>query len=159
MTALLNGEPWSAAAAAGLYGTNELDIAASNVDSLSYWREWMSLAVPFEGEGAYPLYRDSLPEGGRAGQYASYSEMNADAIFADYRLLDEAANRLTVTTYDSVRGVVEGTFEATLIVDPDDRKPPPELAGDYPERQRPDTLRFTEGRFRIGQVDDRRTGR
>lgn len=46
---------------------------------------------------------------------------------------------------------MEGTFRTTVVVDADDRVSEP----GEPPRRRPDTLRFTDGRFRV-VVEDRR---
>ena len=155
-TALLNGEPWRGEARGDINEENRLTIGAERHDSLSYWVEGLSFSAYFRGGDAYPLGRHSHPSTRRTFG-ALYSEADGDALIAVYYPTDSAANRMTLTRFDSTEGVVEGTFEVTLIVDPDDRETEPLPPGVPPpmERRRPDTLRFTEGRFYVEIFDDR----
>ena len=152
-TALLNGEPWRGEARGGLNEENRFTIGAKQYDSLSYWNESLSFSAYFQGEGTYPLTR----HGGDDFYGASLLELDGDAGLAAYDPTESAANRMTLVRFDSTEGVVEGTFEVTLIVDPDDRETEPLPPGVPPpmERRRPDTLRFTEGRFYVEIFDDR----
>ena len=158
-TALLNGEPWSSdGVLAGITKEGWLVMEGAGRDSLSLWNEGLILSAYFQGESTYPLVRHSRPGtertfGGR------YHESDGDAGVADYDPTESEANRMTITRYDSARGIVEGTFAVTLVVDPDDREPEP-LPPGVPapmERRHPDTLRFTEGRFYVEGLDDRRS--
>ena len=156
-TALLNGEPWRGEARGGINEASWLSIGAERHDSLSYWLEELSFVLYFRGEDAYPLAPHDHPSTTRTFG-ALYVEADGDALIAAYDPTDSAANRMTITRFDSTEGVMEGTFEVTLIVDPDDRETEPLPPGVPPpmERRRPDTLRFTEGRFYVEIFDDRR---
>jgi hypothetical protein len=81
---------------------------------------------------------------------AYFSEFHGDQPIGDYKTppagsnASEQAGTLTLTRLDLDAGVAEGTFEALLVVWPDD------AVGRSAElRRRPDTLRFTDGRFRL----------
>lgn len=58
---------------------------------------------------------------------------------------DTSANQLTITSYDSTTSVMTGTFRTTVVVDSAQRVSEP----GEPPRRRPDTLRFTDGEFRV----------
>ena len=155
-TALLNGEPWRGEARGGINEGSWLTISAKQYDSLRYWAESIGFLLYFQGEGAYPLASHSHPSTMRTFG-ALYAEADDDALIAAYYPTDSAANRMTLVRFDSTEGVVEGTFEVTLVVDPDDRETEPLPPGVPPpmERRRPDTLRFTNGTFYVEIFDDR----
>ena len=157
-TALLNGEPWRGPAIGGINEEDYFAIGAGTYDSLSYWNGSLTFSAPFDGEGTYPLYRYGELDRYSSGLYGGrYYESDGDAGIAEYNPTSSEANRMTITRYDSARGIVEGTFAVTLVVDPGDREPEPLPPGVPPpmERRHPDTLRFTEGRFYVEIFDDR----
>ena len=151
--ALLNGEPWRGEASGTINEEDRFTIGATHHDSLSYWNESLSFSLYFEGEGTYPLTR----HGGDDFYGALHFEADGDAGLATYDPTEDEANQMTLTRYDSAAGLVEGTFAVTLVVDPDDREPKEPLPGlpPFPQRRRPDTLRFTEGHFYV-EISDRR---
>ena len=154
-TALLNGELWQASAQAGIDEGNRLSLFAGVYDSLSYWHDRLSFSLRFNRVGTYPLSR----HGGDDFYGALYNESDGDAGIAAYDPTASEANQMTLTRYDSAKGIVEGTFEVTLVVREGDREPKEPLPGLPPfmQRRRPDTLRFTEGRFYVEGLDDRRS--
>ncbi len=81
-----------------------------------------------------------------------FHEAESDALFASYHSTDDTStNQLTITSFDSTTGLMEGTFRTTVVVDSADRV---DESGE-PPRRRPDTLRFTDGEFRV-KVEDQR---
>ena len=77
---------------------------------------------------------------------SAYYENDGDVLIASYHPTEDAlANRLTITSYDSTTGALEGTFRTTVVVDSAERVSEP----GEPARRRPDTLRFTDGEFRV----------
>ena len=79
-----------------------------------------------------------------------FSENDYDVTISSYSATDDSSvNRLTITKYDSTTGVLEGTFRTTVVVDSAERVSEP----GEPPRRRPDTLRFTDGEFRVKTRD------
>ena len=120
-----------------------------------FHQEQLSLAMPFEGLGEYTLvpveYYTS--EGDILFAGAHFYESDDDVELAIYRATnDSSANHLTITSYDSTRGIVEGRFRATVVVTEDDRISEP----GEPPRRRADTLRFEDGTFRVKLRDLRK---
>lgn len=121
-----------------------LTIIADTVHKQHYpYTERLVFVAIFEGIGTYPLTEreHELDETGSA-----YYENDGDVLIASYHPTEgDSANRLTITNYDSTTGVLEGTFRTTVVVDSAERVSEP----GEPPRRRPDTLRFTDGEFRV----------
>ena len=155
--ATLNGEEaWSGVPDAGLSQHGEYVLLSIFSDSVyhDYHRERLSLEVLFEGPGEYSLVpRTYEPyEGGILFSGAFFHESDWDALLAGYRATEDApVNHLTITSYDSTTGILTGSFRATVVVNEDDRVDEP----GEPPRRRPDTLRFTDGTFRVKVRDIR----
>ena len=149
-TATLNGESWSAVAQPGsINRANVLTIVGRNFSSDSYWRESLAISVLFRGTGLYSLARQERGDDLYGG---SYFEADADVLLATYiPQPDSATNYVRVTSYDPNTGIMEGRFRTTVVVSPEDRLDEP----GEPPRRRADTLRFTDGSFRV-VVDDLR---
>ena len=149
-TATLNGEPWSAIAQlSGINIENRLGIGGTRFSQTSYWNEKMSFSLPFRGAGTY-----SLVWGQREGDLYGglYTESDGDANLATYYPQpDSATNYVRITSYDPDTGIMEGRFRTTVVVSPEDRLDEP----GEPPRRRADTLRFTDGSFRV-VIEDRR---
>lgn len=142
--ATLNGEPWSAMLhQAGLNAEGRLTVGGQTHDGPGFWQESLSFSVPFRGAGTYDAVWGER-EGGIYG--GLYAEADGDALLARYfPLPDPDTNFITITRYEFATGLVEGHFRTTFVVSPDTRVDEP----GEPPRQRPDTLRFTDGRFRL----------
>jgi hypothetical protein len=83
---------------------------------------------------------------------ASFYVNEGDVLLSTYSPTDDTLdNQLMITSYDTTTGIMEGTFRTTVVVDSADRESEP----GEPPRHRPDTLRFTNGEFRV-EVEDRR---
>ncbi len=155
--ATLNGEEtWSGVPDAGLSQQGQYAWMAIYADSVyhDYHRERLSFAIAFEGMGEYALIPRTYKtyEGGIRISGASFHESDWDARLAGYRATeDTSANHLTIASYDSTTGILTGSFRATVVVDEDDRVDEP----GEPPRRRPDTLRFTDGTFRVKVRDIR----
>ena len=155
--ATLNGEEaWSGVPDAGLSQHGEYVLLSVFSDSVyhDYHRERLSLEVLFEGPGEYSLVPRTyeLYEGGILFSGAFFHESDWDALLAGYHATENAAaNHLTIASYDSATGILTGSFRATVVVDEDDRVDEP----GEPPRRRPDTLRFTDGTFRVRVRDIR----
>lgn len=151
--ATLNGhEEWSGKsdAAFSQQGNIErwLSISADSVDKSDYPQtENLVLSVPFRNKGEYSLTPTEYEIwGGTQTLGAHFYELDGDALLASYSATsDTSANQLTITEYDSTAMMLEGTFHATVVVDSSDRHDEP----GEPPRRRPDTLRFTNGEFRV----------
>lgn len=147
VTATLNGAPWTAQTA----------YLEAEDAPLSSWvpGEYLSLMVLNQDVQRYPYYESLMmgapsPEPGlqvavepvpsiaRGGWFV---EADGDAFIATYHPTPDSSNVIEITRHDPDAQVVEGRFQLTLAVSPDYR--------DVAERQRPDTLRFTDGRFRL----------
>lgn len=152
--ATLNGEEeWSGEpdAAFSQQGRIErwLSISADSVDEKNFPRtENLGFAVPFQNVGNYSLSPTEydISEGWTRTSGANFYESDGDALLASYNATnDTSANQLTITEYDSTAMVMKGTFRTTVVVDSADREDEP----GEPARRRPDTLRFTDGEFRV----------
>lgn len=148
--ATLNGERWVADVQPTVINrANRFDIVGIRNSETSFWNEQLAFSLPFRGTGSY-----SVVWGERQGDLYGglFFEADGDARVATYYpQSDSSDNYLTVTRYDPETGVMEGRFRTTLVVSPDDQMTEP----GEPERRRADTLRFTDGSFRI-VLDDRR---
>lgn len=153
----LNGEEtWDASGTAGfsrIMGLDWLQVRGGVDDEGDelYW-EGLGLSVAYDGEGEYSLARVLRDSTQKLTSGASYAEWNGDVPIAEYYSMDDTVdNQLTITNYDSARGIIEGTFRTTVVVDSADRESEP---GER-SRRRPDTLRFTDGEFRVEVKDHR----
>jgi len=149
-TATLNGEPWTAEVQpSGINSEDYFDIVGIRYSETSFWNEQLVFSLPFRGTGSY-----SLVWGERQGDLygASFFEVDGDARLATYYPLpDSATNYVRVTSYDPDTGIMKGRFRTTVVVSPEDRLDEP----GEPPRRRADTLRFTDGSFRV-IIEDRR---
>lgn len=156
-TVLNSGDTWTSEPKAGFAEVagfaRWLTISGDTVNSKNYYTESLSLVVPFRGEGKYPLIEiEHQAWGGTRSSGASFYESDGDALVASYSpTSDSTLNWIIIKDYDSTTGVLEGTFRTTLVVDSSERVSEP----GEPPRRRPDTLRFTDGEFRV-KVEDRR---
>jgi len=149
--ATLNGNSWRGGTwvreTRAVLTEGKLVIAGYSAGPQSLWRGSLLLGIPFTGPKTYSLVR-----GPRETYGAHYLELNGDVRVAGYfPTEDSSANQLTITSYDSTTGIMTGTFHTTLVITEDDEESEP---GEPPRRQ-PDTLRFTDGEFRV-KVEDRR---
>ncbi len=143
-----------------------LGISLSLRDERTGWSEGVSFSGAFDGERRYSItltqdeYRDYASSGNvadvRGALAASFMELNVDYPISLYDVVKEEPGELVVTRYDSSAGVIEGRFRVTLALAyiEDDQ---PELHGYLHDL--PDTLRFTEGRFRVTDINDQRNRR
>ena len=155
--ATLNGESWSGSPDGSLVDIGGFDWVGIEGDTTHRnrfpYRENLLLQAEYKGIGKYPLTRTvrnlefrSMTTG------SSYYEVDGDVIISRYQPIDDTStNQLTITSYDTTTGIMEGTFRTTVVVDSADRESEP----GEPPRRRPDTLRFTDGEFRV-KVEDRR---
>lgn len=150
-TAQLNGQPWEAVPDAyleclstpGSAEVSMLQLVGVQSHQQGYWFDRLRLPVPFPGARSFSLTRDEKQPRGTI-----FSEGESDALVAVYYPTnDSSANRMEITRYDAESGLMEGTFRTTLVVE--------EVNVDDPMRRQPDTLRFTEGRFRVTVEDHR----
>jgi hypothetical protein len=150
-TALKDGEAWGADRIYGSIDTrpdsagvpvNRIGLRGVSLDELDLEDESISLGGPFRGEGVYEMESPGILDQTSGG----FSLLDGDGVLATYNLFPPDTSSFTVTTYDSETGVMEGTFEMALertFLSGHDLPPPP------------DTIRLTEGRFRV-LVEDRR---
>ncbi len=144
-------------------------VGAHVVEQTWPYYEAVEISTPYEGLGTYSLVRTLQNERQSLYSGTHYTEQDGDVAIARYNATeDPEANQLTITRYDpdggstesardyvrdkplfKTAGIVEGTFRTTVVVRPEDAKAEP---GEMRRRQ-PDTLRFTEGRFRVGVVE------
>jgi len=125
----------------------KLVIAGDSADPQSQWHGSLLFGILYDGPKTYSIIR-----GPRDTYGAHYLELNGDVRIAEYFPTgDSSSNRLTITSFDSTTGIMEGTFRTTLVVTEEDEESEP----GEPARRRPDTLRFTDGEFRV-KVEDRR---
>lgn len=148
LTFLLNGQRWTSnietqaiLAKPGLVLFTEL-----RFDDRFPLRQNVGFSVPaseWAGVGTYPIHPRFIGD----DLYSAYiGESDGDATLAVYRPVG-TGGRLEVTRYDEATGEVEGRFEGVYAVDPNYAR--------IPQRELPDTLRVTEGRFRA-VIEDRR---
>ena len=154
---LNGGEAWSGEPDAAFSEQGPYLWLAIGTDSVyaDFYRESLTLAMPYEGPGEYPLVPAEYDtgEGGIRTAGASFYESDDDVQVARYyATADSSANHLTITRYDSTRAIMEGRFRTTVVVTEDDR------VSEYgePPRRRADTLRFEDGTFRIKVRDLRK---
>ncbi|MGI9176036.1 MAG: hypothetical protein ACR2GR_12035 [Rhodothermales bacterium] len=156
--ATLNGEEaWSGKPDAAFSQQGPYLWLAIGADSVydDFYRESLTLATPFEGPGEYTLVpvEYDTGAGGIRTAGATFYESDDDVQVARYRATaDSSANHLTITSYDSTAGILEGRFRTTVVVAEDDRISEP----GEPPRRRADTLRFEEGTFRVKVRDLRK---
>ena len=113
------------------------------------YTESLAFVAIFRGTGTYSLV-EVEHEWDETG--ASYYEIDGDALIPSYHATDDpSTSQLTITSYDATAGIMTGTFRTTVVVDSAQRVSEPV----EPPRRRPDTLRFTDGTFRL-KVEDRR---
>ncbi len=75
-----------------------------------------------------------------------FSTNDGDVALTRYRPVpDSSVNQLSIANYDSTTDVMTGTFRTTVVIVEEDQEPE---TGE-PPRRRPDTLRFTDGEFRV----------
>lgn len=147
-TFLLNGERWTASIPTrAVIVSSRLVVSSELLFSNRFpLRQAAGFAVPWRGVGAYPISQ-RIEDG---DTYTGYiSESDGDATNALYLPTGPAAERggFEVTRYDEVTGEIEGRFEGIFVVTP--------LYLQVKQRELPDTLRVTEGRFRA-VLEDRR---
>lgn len=115
------------------------------------WDELFSISVLSPKVGASPIItgQDTLSSYD-LNVGAHFTELHGDQPVGDYTTPDvgpnfvEQAGLLRLERLDLETGVAEGAFEALLVVTPR------HATGRNAElRRRPDTLRFTNGRFRL----------
>ncbi len=98
--------------------------------------------------GRYRLTRTYLFHGQerstRPYRRSVYDDVSGDS----YRVDETAENYVEITSYDSTRGRVTGTFAFTAIIDTT-HGPPTVFTSHL------NTVRFTEGRFEVPLVDDK----
>jgi len=153
----LNGEEtWDGVGVAGFTGISGLDWlqirGGPGREENRLYMENLNISVPYQGEKSYSLTRVLRDSSQNLTSGTSYYEKEGDVTIAGYFATDDSfANQLTITEYDTTAGIMEGTFRTTVVVDSADRESEP----GQPARRRPDTLRFTDGEFRV-EVEDRR---
>ena len=152
LRATLNGEEaWSGENERAFFvenGDNRwLTIAADTVSEQQYpYTESLTFVAIFRGTGTYSLV-EVEHEWDETG--TSYYEIDGDALISSYHATDDtSSNQLTITSYDSTASIMTGTFRTTVVVDSAQRVSEP----GEPPRHRPDTLRFTDGTFRLKVV-------
>lgn len=149
--ATLNGEEtWDGSGVAGFSRISGLDWlqirGGPELEQDRLYREVLGFSVSYEGEGEYSLVRVLRDSAQYLMSGSSYYELDGDVTIAGYFATDDSsANHLTITNYDTTTGIMQGTFRTTVVVDSADRASEP---GQTP-RRRPDTLRFTDGEFRV----------
>jgi len=149
--ATLNGEEvWSGegrAIMAKSGGFDWLTIVGDTLHEQHYpYTESLQLPVAYRGPRNYSLMRVIRNREAQLTSGTSYFEVDGDVLISSYHSTDDtSANQLTITSYDSTAGVMTGTFRTTVVVDSAQRVSEP----GEPPRRRPDTLRFTDGEFRV----------
>jgi len=131
-----------------------LSISGDTIHQNSFpYTENLIIFVNYHGKGRYNISgKKFIVNGSPLITGSSYAELDGDVLISEYHPIDDTtANQMTVTTYDSTTGTVGGTFRTTVVVDSADRESEP----GEPPRRRPDTLRFTNGKFRV-KVEDQR---
>jgi len=150
--ATLNGEEtWSGRPDASFSDQGRVDWLVVFGDSVyegQSYKEGLGFSLPYEGSKAYSaVNREVEIEKNRTRMAGvSFSVKDWDVILSRYHATDDSSsNQLMITEYDTTSGIMEGTFRTTVVVDSADREPEP----GEPPRLRPDTLRFTDGEFRV----------
>ena len=116
------------------------------------YRERLGFSISFHGTDEYPLAETEyeVDKVGVRIAGASFSENDGDVLISNYHATDNSlVNQMMITSYDSTTGIMEGAFRTTVVVDSSERVFEP---GEPPRRQ-PDTLRFTDGEFRVKMRD------
>jgi hypothetical protein len=156
--ATLNGEEvWSGKPNATFSKQGRFDWLALFADSMynpGLYKEQLSFHTPFQRNGEYSMVEVNreLDDGRSRISGASFYVNEGDVLLSTYSPTDDTLdNQLMITSYDTTTGIMEGTFRTTVVVDSADRESEP----GEPPRHRPDTLRFTNGEFRV-EVEDRR---
>ena len=98
--------------------------------------------------GRYRLTRTYLFYGKETPTWPYRRSVYDDVSGDGYRIDETAENYVEITSYDSTRGRVTGTFAFTAIIDT--TLGPPTVFTSYLN-----TVRFTEGRFEVPLVDDK----
>jgi hypothetical protein len=145
--ATVNGSFWRAPASGDLHADRKvLVLGADSLNIADYYRQSISFVIPFSGEGRYSLKRSRLPDGMPEQVWiygAIFNEVDYDATIAGYAGVEAEGTGLHVTRYDADAGIVEGTFSAVLVLDGEVSERAQRL------RRYPDTVRVTDGRFRL----------
>lgn len=129
----LGGLPW-------------LNLFAMQYDSTKWpYAERIGFSIHFNSEKSkYGVIRKQEENGRSSGGY--FTERDGDAIIARYEPIPDSVDTLTIQIGKDEEGrrFVTGTFAMTVVVDPgyDD-----EHNNRY--RQQPDTVRITNGEFRV----------
>ena len=129
-----------------------LVISADSTYQSRPYRERLGFSISFHGTDEYPLAETEyeVDEVGVRIAGASFSENDGDVLISNYHATDNSlVNRMMITSYDSTTGIMEGAFRTTVVVDSSERAFEP---GEPPRRQ-PDTLRSTDGEFRVRMRD------
>lgn len=149
--ALVNGEAWEGdEQQAGLMRTDYITLSSAlHHENIFPYFEEIAVWVPWHEVGEYDISRQRHDSGPHEGQYAGavYGEVDGDVNISWYRPTEGGEHRMAVTGYDPETGLMEGTFEVTFVIEEGQR--------DSPFRRQPDTLRFTDGEFRVVVEDHR----
>jgi len=108
-------------------------------DTLIIWNrsnppaeEVLGMKIKFEGAGTYIL---------KNNQSWYYSTVGGDVIVSEYKLAENQNGKLIITSYDSTRNAIEGSFDILL-----------KKKMSNPENNI-DSLHFTDGKFRGKWID------
>ncbi len=117
-TARFDGGEWTAESVHAAFDSvfaSRLVVTATDSTALPDTQR-MSFAVPFSGLGTYPLsYRVNQPQGEPARIHGfTFTVDSLGGGRAEFRATEDEANRLVVTRYDRIDGVVEGTFSVAV---------------------------------------------
>jgi hypothetical protein len=144
-TALKNGSAWIAKPRAGtndqMAVEKEIDIVSilmSVYDSEGIQKESLSLEKFSLEKGYNKIYPWFIADTSflTGGFYATCFD---DAVRNTYKICEDKENYLTVNSYDENSKIIEGTFQLTFII---------ELPRSKDEPDAPDTIRFTNGKFK-----------
>ena len=148
--AMINGELWetndSYASFNIIEGDTLIYMGSTLNDSTNfYYHERIVFAYYYSGnDTSYSTVRKNAKHEQREG--VLYGEFDVDVIRASYNPISDSLDQLTLSvTKDSLgRRFIEGEFEMTVVVDPAyDRDI------DQDRRRRPDTVRITNGYYRV----------
>jgi hypothetical protein len=137
----LNGIPW---VAEGKFVDVTTHVGRRHFLSASRKNEYgrdihgLSLNVDYGGPGTYRSF-DPFKE---SGARSFFVEQDHDAGVAWFRLVEGEENVLEVTSHDEDARIIEGTFSGTFAFESG-------LPVGHPLRSLPDTIRLTEGYFRV----------